>query len=126
MNDERPETDDRDPAEVVTNAVGRILALAQTWTLWNGQLRTVDDRAYTPHKAIRRVADHLIDHLAQVVSPELQADLWIMKRLRPKANSQRARQHAAGGGNDLHEAARARRAVGAGVEGRPDGPATGS
>ena len=66
MNDERPETDDRDPAEVVTNAVGRILALAQTWTLWNGQLRTVDDRAYTPHKAIRRVADHLIDHLAQV------------------------------------------------------------
>jgi len=66
MNDERPETDDRDPAEVVTNAVGRILALAQTWTLWNGQPRTVDDRAYTPHKAIRRVADHLIDHLAQV------------------------------------------------------------
>jgi hypothetical protein len=66
MNDERPQTDDRDPAEVVANAVERILALAQTWTLWNGQPCTVDDRAYTPHKAIRRVADHLIDHLAQV------------------------------------------------------------
>jgi hypothetical protein len=27
---------------------------------------TADDRVYTPHKAIRRVADHMIDHLAQL------------------------------------------------------------
>ena len=66
MNDERPHTDDRDPGDVVTRAVERILALAETWTFWNGQPRTVDDRTYTPHKAIRRVVDHLIDHLAQV------------------------------------------------------------
>jgi hypothetical protein len=66
MSDERPHTDDRDPGDVVTNAVERILALAETWTFWNGQPRTVDDRTYTPQKAIRRVVDHLIDHLAQV------------------------------------------------------------
>jgi hypothetical protein len=66
MSDERPRTDDRDPGDVVTSAVERIVALAQTWTLWDGQPLTVDDRMYTPHKAIRRVADHMIDHLAQV------------------------------------------------------------
>jgi hypothetical protein len=26
----------------------------------------VDDRVYTPHKAIRRTADHLLDHLAEL------------------------------------------------------------
>ncbi len=66
MSDERPQTDDRDPGHVVTSAVERILAVAETWPLWNGQQRTVDDRTYTPQKAIRRVVDHLIDHLAQV------------------------------------------------------------
>jgi hypothetical protein len=25
-----------------------------------------DDRVYTPHKAVRRVADHMLDHLAQI------------------------------------------------------------
>jgi hypothetical protein len=66
MSDERPQTDDRDPGHVVTSAVERILALAESWTFWNGQPRTVDDRTYTPQKAMRRVVDHLIDHLAQV------------------------------------------------------------
>lgn len=28
--------------------------------------RTVDGRIYTPHKAVRRVADHLVDHLAEI------------------------------------------------------------
>jgi hypothetical protein len=46
--------------------VDGVLALAETWTAWDGMPRAVDDRVYTPHKAIRRVADHLIDHLAQV------------------------------------------------------------
>jgi hypothetical protein len=46
--------------------VDGVLALAETWTAWDGMPRAVDDRVYTPHKAIRRVADHMIDHLAQV------------------------------------------------------------
>lgn len=61
-----PITDDRHPADVVTSMVSRVLQLAQTWTRWDGKLRAVDDRVYSPHKAIRRVADHLIDHLAEV------------------------------------------------------------
>jgi hypothetical protein len=34
----------------------------------------VDDRVYTPHKAIRRVADHLIDHLAEIEAHAAGAD----------------------------------------------------
>jgi hypothetical protein len=63
---ERPTTDDRPPAEVVTAMVERVMALARTWPSWDGRVQTVDDRVYTPHKAIRRVADHLIDHLADL------------------------------------------------------------
>jgi hypothetical protein len=63
---EEPRVDGRHPAEVVTGMVARVLALAQTWTVWDGEPRAVDDRIYTPHKAIRRVADHLVDHLAEI------------------------------------------------------------
>jgi hypothetical protein len=66
MNGERPRTDDRDPSSVVHGMVERVLALAETWPAWDGRPRAIDDREHTPHKAIRRVADHLIDHLAQV------------------------------------------------------------
>jgi hypothetical protein len=61
-----PATDDRHPASVVTGMVDHVLALAETWTKWDGVPRPVDDRVYTPHKAIRRVADHLVDHLAEL------------------------------------------------------------
>jgi hypothetical protein len=61
-----PRTDDRHPADVVTGMVYRVLEIAETWTRWDGAPRTVDDRVYSPHKAVRRVADHLIDHLAEV------------------------------------------------------------
>ncbi|MEV6488976.1 hypothetical protein AB0M20_10130 [Actinoplanes sp. NPDC051633] len=61
-----PSVDARDPAEVVTGMVGRVLELAGTWPGWDGRPRPVDDRVYTPHKAIRRVADHLVDHLAEI------------------------------------------------------------
>ncbi|WP_412539282.1 cytochrome P450 [Longispora sp. K20-0274] len=61
-----PETDDRDPAQVVAGMVDRVLALAATWVHWDGRPRPVDDRVYTPHKAVRRVADHLVDHLAEM------------------------------------------------------------
>ncbi|MFI6320398.1 hypothetical protein ACIBG8_22890 [Nonomuraea sp. NPDC050556] len=66
MAEEIPGTDDRSPAAVVTGMVDHVLNLAPTWVHWDGQPRHVDDRVYTPHKAIRRVADHLVDHLAEV------------------------------------------------------------
>ena len=61
-----PPIDDRNPADVVTGMVHQVLELAQTWTHWNGEPRSMDDRIYSPHKAIRRVTDHLIDHLAEI------------------------------------------------------------
>jgi hypothetical protein len=61
-----PQTEDRHPADVVTAMVDQVLKLAETWTAWDGEPRPIDDRLYTPHKAIRRVADHLIDHLAEI------------------------------------------------------------
>ncbi|MFF7934807.1 hypothetical protein [Streptomyces sp. NPDC007940] len=54
------------PAQAVTGMVDHVLALAETWTVWDGRPAHVDDRVHTPHKAIRRVADHLIDHLAEL------------------------------------------------------------
>ncbi|MET7730450.1 hypothetical protein ABZT02_03690 [Streptomyces sp. NPDC005402] len=54
------------PAQAVAGMVDHVLGLAATWTGWDGKAAQVDDRVYTPHKAIRRVADHLIDHLAEL------------------------------------------------------------
>lgn len=54
------------PADAVTAMVDHVLALAATWPNWDGTPTHADDRVHTPHKAIRRVADHLIDHLAEV------------------------------------------------------------
>jgi hypothetical protein len=64
--DAAPVTDEREPAEVISAAVERVLDLAATWTAWDGRPSQGDERVYTPHKAIRRVADHLLDHLAEV------------------------------------------------------------
>ncbi|MFC5817329.1 hypothetical protein [Nonomuraea harbinensis] len=66
MSDEIPTTDDREPALVVSLMIDHVLDLAATWTTWDGHPVRAGDRIYTPHKAIRRVADHLIDHLAEV------------------------------------------------------------
>ena len=68
MVDEIPQTDDRAPAAVVNAMVEQVLALAATWSAWDGRPRSRKDSTflYTPHKAIRRVADHLVDHLAEV------------------------------------------------------------
>ncbi|MGA5818058.1 hypothetical protein ACPC54_09385 [Kitasatospora sp. NPDC094028] len=69
-----------DPARQITEAVARVLDLAATWTAWDGRPLAVDDRVYTPHKAIRRVADHLVDHLAELearlAGQEPQPDHW--------------------------------------------------
>jgi hypothetical protein len=60
--------EDTNPADGVVTAVERTLALAHSWLAWDGQPRLSEDgaRIYTPHKAVRRSADHLIDHLAEV------------------------------------------------------------
>ncbi|MFB6715613.1 hypothetical protein ACFCZY_22730 [Streptomyces sp. NPDC056237] len=78
--DEAPVTDDRDPARILTAMVDHVLGLAGTWTGWDGRPIPADDRIYTPHKAIRRVADHMVDHLAEMearlVGEETQPDHW--------------------------------------------------
>jgi hypothetical protein len=66
MADERPPVDDRDPGDAIDAMVRRVLELASTWAAWDGRPRSGLGREYTPHKAIRRVADHMIDHLAQL------------------------------------------------------------
>ncbi|MET7852986.1 hypothetical protein ABZT48_33170 [Streptomyces avermitilis] len=74
------ETGTDTPAAAVVAMVDHVLDLAATWTAWDGKPAHVDDRVYTPHKAIRRVADHLIDHLAELearlVGEEPQPDHW--------------------------------------------------
>jgi hypothetical protein len=66
-----PDTDNRHPAIVVTSMVEHVLDLASTWPSWDGRPIEVPvegeaPRIYTPHKAVRRVCDHLLDHLAEL------------------------------------------------------------
>jgi hypothetical protein len=62
-----------DPAGLVADAVETCLELAVTWYAWDGRPRVgaptadlPDGTVFTPHKAVRRVADHLLDHLAEI------------------------------------------------------------
>ncbi|MFF5262508.1 hypothetical protein ACFY4C_26525 [Actinomadura viridis] len=66
MSADTPITDGRDPASIVTEMIDHVLGLAVTWTAWDGRPLHAGERSYTPHKAIRRVTDHLIDHLAEL------------------------------------------------------------
>lgn len=50
----------------VSAAVDEVLEIARTWLLWDGRPVEHDGNVWTPHKALRRVADHLIDHLAEI------------------------------------------------------------
>jgi hypothetical protein len=52
--------------ELITTAVDEVLARAAAWLGWDGRPVYGDGNAWTPHKAIRRVGDHLIDHLAEI------------------------------------------------------------
>lgn len=56
------------PGTQVEAAVEHCLDVARTWLAWDGRPHLSDegDRIYTPHKAVRRIADHLVDHLAEV------------------------------------------------------------
>jgi hypothetical protein len=66
MTSSRPVLVEGPPSDAIDAMVARVLDLASTWRNWNGG--EVDDggRIYTPNKAIRRVADHMLDHLAQL------------------------------------------------------------
>jgi hypothetical protein len=75
------------PAELILGAVERCLDLAATWYAWDGRPRVSEatedipgGTVFTPHKAIRRIADHLVDHLAQlevlVAGAEPIPDTW--------------------------------------------------
>jgi hypothetical protein len=64
--DTPPQTDDRDPAALVPAAVAEVLDIAETWLGWDGRPILHDGNAWTPNKALRRVTDHLIDHLAEL------------------------------------------------------------
>jgi hypothetical protein len=78
--DEGPATDGRDPAAVVRAMVAHLLDLAETWPRWDGTPLPSEDRVYTPHKAVRRTADHLLDHLAELearlAGEEPEPDHW--------------------------------------------------
>jgi hypothetical protein len=56
------------PGAHVEDAVEHCLEVAATWLAWDGRPAVSEDgdRIYTPHKAARRIADHLVDHLAEV------------------------------------------------------------
>src|SRR3954451_22569485 len=56
------------PGEQVEADGEHLLDVATTWLVWDGRPSVSEDgnRIYTPHKAVRRIADHLIDHLAEV------------------------------------------------------------
>ncbi len=71
MTEPAPAVDDRHPADVVTGMVNHVLELAGSWPRWDRKPVEVPvqgeaPRTYTPHKALRRVADHLLDHLAEL------------------------------------------------------------
>lgn len=72
-------------------AVERSLLLIETWPAWDGQPITAEDgRIYTPHKAVRRIADHIVDHLAQVeallAGVPTQPDEWLASTLTSEAD----------------------------------------
>ena len=62
------------PADVVVAGVERCLEYAATWHAWDGRpiAHTADGPAdlrpnvWTPAKALRRITDHVIDHLHEV------------------------------------------------------------
>lgn len=67
MNDD---DDAKNPGLLVADSVEQCLDLARTWHAWDGRpIAATNDgmpNTWTPHKALRRIADHLLDHLHEV------------------------------------------------------------
>src|SRR2546421_1659938 len=53
-----------DPADLLLRSVETCVEEAATWLAWDGTPTSSEGSVWTPHKALRRVTDHLIDHLA--------------------------------------------------------------
>jgi hypothetical protein len=53
-----------DPPQMVVDAVEECIREAAGWLAWDGTPTASEGSVWTPHKAMRRVTDHLIDHLA--------------------------------------------------------------
>jgi hypothetical protein len=63
------ETGPGNPAQRVVDSVQECLSIAVTWLAWDGRpVARFDEmpNVWTPHKALRRITDHLIDHLHEV------------------------------------------------------------
>ncbi|MFE7593919.1 hypothetical protein ACFU6K_31390, partial [Kitasatospora sp. NPDC057512] len=79
-----PPTEDLGKAELaalVPEMVAYVLDRAAGWTAWDGRpIVNADGRTYAPHKAVRRIADHLVDHLAELearlVGEPTEPDHW--------------------------------------------------
>ena len=92
-HDARPVADQRDVAELVPIAVAEVLGTAESWLGWDGRPVFRDGNAWTPHKALRRVADHLLDHLAEIecrlASQPPLADRWHGRMITTDADAAR-------------------------------------
>jgi len=55
-----------EPYELILQATENALALAEGWIGWSSGATMSLGSAWTPHKTLRRIADHLIDHLCQI------------------------------------------------------------
>jgi hypothetical protein len=84
MTADQPPDPAANPAQLVADGVEHCLSLAATWHGWDGRpvARTNDGmpNTWTPHKALRRITDHLIDHLHEVeallAGAEAMPDQW--------------------------------------------------
>ncbi|HKA69094.1 MAG TPA: hypothetical protein VKG85_08260 [Actinomycetes bacterium] len=61
-----PAATDGNPGLIVSTAVDRSLEIAASWLGWDGRPVHRDENVWTPYKALRRITDHLLDHLAEV------------------------------------------------------------
>ena len=96
------------PDELVLIATEDALARAASWIGWNGSAVLSLGNAWTPHKSLRRITDHLVDHIAQiecrVAGESAVEDLWRGRSVTLESDWARFTEH------DLDEAtARIRR-----------------
>ena len=58
----------RTPGPTWSRPSSSVSEITATWLAWDGTpcLSEDGDRIYTPHKAVRRIGDHVVDHLAEV------------------------------------------------------------
>ena len=58
--------DNPEPDERILQAAEDALAMAESWIGWDSGPSYSLGGAWTPHKIMRRIADHMIDHICQI------------------------------------------------------------